>query len=114
MTRVPLVRTLLAHIAGADLGRIPYPYLMAQPLHQIKKPLTISSGLDPDQRRFAQLPVEPLCLTVGVTQLPLLELSRLQVAHRYLLKTGVEITSYNLHKASPDPRVSRSHPQDSL
>ena len=74
MTRVPLVRTLLAHIAGADLGRIPYPNLMAQPLHQIEEPLAISSGLDPDQRRLAQLPVEPFCLAIGVTQLPLLEL----------------------------------------
>ena len=62
MTRVPLVRTLLAHIAGADLGRIPYPYLMTQPLHQIKEPLAVSSGLDPYQRRLTQLPVEPLCL----------------------------------------------------
>src|SRR5271155_4778182 len=42
-----------------------------------------------------------------MTQLPLLELSRLRIAHRYLLKARVEITSYNLHKASPDPGVSR-------
>ncbi len=48
MTRVPLVRFLLAHIAGADLGCIPYPYLMTQPLHQIEEPLAISTGLDPD------------------------------------------------------------------
>ena len=48
MTRVPLVGTLLAHIAGADLGPIPYPYLMAHPLHQIEEPLAISSRLDPD------------------------------------------------------------------
>src|SRR6266700_4970720 len=87
---------------------------MTQPLHQIEEPLAISSCLDPDSRRLAQLLVEPFCLAIGVTQLPLLELSRLQVAYRYLLKAGVEITSYNLHKASPDPRVSRSHPQDSL
>jgi len=48
MTRVPLVGTLPAHIAGADLGRIPYPYLMTQPLHQVEEPLAIASGLDPD------------------------------------------------------------------
>src|SRR5277367_1379164 len=114
MTRVPLVRFLLAHIAGADLGCIPYPYLMTQPLHQIEEPLAIAGGLDPYQRRLAQLPVVPLCLAIGVTQLPLLELSRLQVAYRYLLKARVKITSYNLHKASPDPGVSRSQPQDPL
>src|ERR1700681_883868 len=42
-----------------------------------------------------------------MTQLPLLEFTRLRIAHRYLLKARVEITSYNLHKASPDPGVSR-------
>ena len=62
MTRVPLVRFLLAYIDGADLGRIPYPYLMAQPLDQIKKPMAVSGGLEPGQRRLTQLPVEPLCL----------------------------------------------------
>ncbi len=81
MTRVPLVRTLPAHIAGADLGRIPYPYLMAQPLHQIKEPLAISSGLDPFQSRLAQLPIETLCQTVGVLNFRTWSFSCLQMAY---------------------------------
>ena len=56
---------------------------MTQPLHQIKEPLAISSGLDPNQRRLAQLPVEPFCLAIAVTQLPFLDFSCLQVTHRY-------------------------------
>ena len=114
MTCIPLVRNLLAYIAGPDLGRIPYPYLITQPLHQIEEPLAISCGLDPDQRRLAQLLVEPFCLAVGMAQLPLLELTCLRIAHRYLLKARVEITSYNLHKASPTPESLGPKPQDSL
>jgi hypothetical protein len=53
MTRIPLVGTLLAHIAGPDLGRIPYPYFITQPPDQIEQPLAISSSLDADQRRPA-------------------------------------------------------------
>jgi hypothetical protein len=31
-------------------------------------------------------------------QLPLLDFSRLRIENRYLLPTGMEITSYNLHR----------------
>ncbi len=95
--RIALVGLLLAHITGTNLCRIPHPYLMTQPLQQLKEPLAVTARLDPYQRRNLQPAIEPLRLAIAVDQLSLRHLAGLRIENRDLLPTGMEIASYNFH-----------------
>src|ERR1035438_4908737 len=97
MSRIAPVGLLPANIAGPYLRRIPHPHLVAQPLQQIDKPLTVAAGLKAHKRPRPQAPIEPLGLPVTVAQLVLSYLSGLRIENRYLLPTRMKITSYNLH-----------------
>src|SRR5712692_345376 len=74
---VARVRLLLPYVAGADLGRIAHPQLVARFGQQVYQPMTVSDRFHPDQRR--QLPVKSLGLARGVPQLLLSRFSRLAV-----------------------------------
>src|ERR1700684_2784190 len=60
--------------------------------------MAIATGFYPDQRRHRQAAVEPLRFPITVYQLVLGDLSGLRIENRYLLKTGMKITPYNLHR----------------
>src|SRR5271167_1225437 len=60
--------------------------------------MAIATGFYPDQRTHRQAAVEPLCLPITVYQLVFGDLSGLRLENRYLLKTGMKITPYNLHR----------------
>src|SRR5271154_1518080 len=109
------VGLLTAHIAGPDLGRIPDPYLMPQPLQQLDEPLAVPARFDPYQRRPIQSAIKPLCLALAVDQLALADLPGLRIENRYLLPPWMKITPYNLHEgfsgsssSGPQPKANRS------
>src|ERR1700737_4755116 len=60
--------------------------------------MAIATGFFPDQRRHSQAAVEPLRFSITVYQLVLGDLSGLRLENRYLLKAGMKITPYNLHR----------------
>src|ERR1700734_4116349 len=60
--------------------------------------MAIATGFYPYPRNHGQAAVEPLCLPITVQQLVLGDLSGLRIENRYLLKTGMKITPYNLHR----------------
>src|ERR1700730_11992393 len=60
--------------------------------------MAIATGFYPDQRRHSQAAVEPLRFSITVYQLVLGDLSGLRLENRYLLKAGMKITPYNLHR----------------
>src|ERR1700674_6005930 len=60
--------------------------------------MAIATGFYPDQRAHRQAAVEPLRFPITVYQLVLGDLSGLRIENRYLLKTGMKITPYNLHR----------------
>src|SRR5271170_1132676 len=109
------VGLLTAHIAGPNLGRIPDPHLVAQPLQQLDEPLAVAAGLDAHQRRPIQSAIKPLCLALAVDQLALADLPGLRIENRYLLPPWMKITPYNLHEgfsgsssSGPQPKANRS------
>src|SRR6202140_1547374 len=60
--------------------------------------MAIATGFYPDQRTHGQVAVEPLRFPITVYQLVLGDLSGLRIENRYLLKAGMKITPYNLHR----------------
>src|SRR5678815_211359 len=92
VSRVPLVRLLLAHVTGSDLRRISDPDRVSQVLHQFQKPLTVARGLHAYQRWGPQLLIKHFGLSRGVHQLALAPLPGLRVHPRNLLPAGMEIT----------------------
>src|SRR5271157_3334726 len=115
VSRIAPVGLLPAHITGTYLRRIPYPNLVAQPLQQLDKPLAVAARLNPNKCRRLQLPIEPFRLTIPVDQFPFDNLPALRVKNRNLLPTGVEITSYNLHRRLLlDPRSFGPQPKNYL
>jgi hypothetical protein len=60
--------------------------------------MAIATGFYPDQRTHRQATVEPLRFPITVYKLVLGDLSGLRVENRYLLKAGMKITPYNLHR----------------
>src|ERR1035437_3945318 len=60
--------------------------------------MAVATGFYPDPRTHGQAAVEPLCLPITVYQLVLGDLSGLRLENRYLLKAGMKITPYNLHR----------------
>src|ERR1700692_399216 len=60
--------------------------------------MAIATGFYPDQRRHRQAAVEPLRFPITVYQLVFGDLSGLRLENRYLLKAGMKITPYNLHR----------------
>src|SRR5450759_5795969 len=112
MSRVPLVRLLLAHVTGADLRRIPDPDLMAQVLHQLDEPLAVPRGLHADQHRRRQLLIEHLGIPRSMHQFPFPGFPSLRVQPRHLLPAGMKITSYNHHAKAPSfPRSLGPQPK---
>src|SRR6266704_3033770 len=78
--------------------------------------MAIATGFYPDQRTHRQAAVEPLCFPITVDKLVLGDLSGLRIENRYLLKTGMKITPYNLHRRLllvPDRTVLYRHPTGS-
>jgi hypothetical protein len=98
---VPCIATvglLPPHIAGADLGRIAYPYCVAQTLRQLNKPLAVAARFNPDQSRRLQLSIETFRFAIPVQKLQFRYLPGLRIENRNLLPRRMEITSYNLHR----------------
>ena len=94
---VPPVGLLPAWAGGPDGGRVPQQKLVPQLLHQVPKPAKVPRGLGANPHRPAgQLPVELLRL-LRMVQAALTVLARLPVDKGDLLKTRMEITSYNHH-----------------
>src|SRR6202051_5183372 len=60
--------------------------------------MAIATGFYLDQRTHRQAAVEPLRFPITVYQLVLGDLSGLRRENRYLLKAGMKITPYNLHR----------------
>src|SRR5271156_3057900 len=98
MCRVALVRLLLAHVAGSDLGCISDPDLMPQILDQFDEPLAVARGLHADQPRRRQLLIEHPGVAASMHQLPFPAIPSLHVHPTHLLPAGMEITSYNHHR----------------
>src|SRR5271156_45749 len=98
MCRVALVRLLLAHVAGSDLGCISDPDLMPQILDQFDEPLAVARGLHADQHRRRQLLIEHPGVAASMHQLPFPAIPSLHVHPTHLLPAGMEITSYNHHR----------------
>src|SRR6266704_2151864 len=97
MRRIALIRLLLPHVAGTNLGRIAHPQLVTQLRPQIHQPVTVAGGFHADQRRRGHSPIKPLRIARGLYQLLLPALSRLRVQPTHLLPAGMKITSYNHH-----------------
>ena len=98
MRRIPLVRLLLAHIAGPDLRRISDPDLVSQILHQLDEPLAVARRLHANQHRRRQLLDKTSWRRPkhAPTSAPRNSPS-LRIEPRNLLPAGMEITSYNHH-----------------
>src|ERR1019366_4641331 len=101
MSRVPLVRLLLAHVTGPDLRRISDPNLVPQVLHQLDEPLAVPRGLHADQHRRRQLLIEHLGIPRSMPQFPFPGFPSLRLQPRHLLPAGMKITSYNHHAKAP-------------
>src|SRR5438445_924302 len=97
MRRIALVRLLLPHVAGTNLGRIAHPQLVTQLAQQIHQPVAVAGGFHADERGRRYLPVESFRVARGLYQLPLPGLSRLRIQPTHLLPAGMKITSYNHH-----------------
>jgi len=91
--RVPLVRLLLAHLAGSHLRRIADPDLVPQILDPLDQPLTVPRGFHTNH----PLLIKHFAVTVGMYQLPFPAIPCLAIQPTYLLPAGMEITSYNHH-----------------
>jgi hypothetical protein len=51
VSSISTVRFLLPNVTGTNLGRISDPYLMAQSLQQLNKPLIVADRFDAHERR---------------------------------------------------------------
>src|ERR1700731_2121424 len=60
--------------------------------------MAVTTSFYPNQRTPSQASVEPLLISISVYQLVLGDLSGLRIENRYLLKAGMKITPYNLHR----------------
>jgi hypothetical protein len=92
------VGLLLAHVAGADLGRITDPNLVAQLLQQINKPLAVAARLDTYPRWRRQSAIKALRFAIAVHQLVFADLPGLGIQNRNLLPLRMKITTYNDHR----------------
>src|SRR5208283_1480415 len=94
---IPLVGLLLAWTAGPDRARVPQQKLVTQLLHQAPEPTKVPCSLGANPHLPAgQRPVKLLRL-LRMVQAALTVLARLLVDKGDLLKTWMEITSYNHH-----------------
>src|SRR6202035_1647920 len=60
--------------------------------------MAVTTSFYPNQRTHSQVAVEPLRISISVYQLVFDDLSGLRIENRYLLKAGMKITPYNLHR----------------
>src|SRR5258707_467059 len=97
MGRVPLVRLLLAHVAGPDLRCVSDPDLVSQILDQFDEPLAVPRRLHADQHRPRQVLIELFRIACGMHQFLLPRFPRLRIQPTHLLPAGMEITPYNHH-----------------
>ena len=104
--RVPLVRLLLAHLAGSHLRRIADPDLVPQILDPLDQPLTVPRGFHTNH----PLLIKHFAVTVGMYQLPFPAIPCLAIQPTYLLPAGMEITSFFPASLSSnqDYRVNRA------
>jgi rRNA processing protein Gar1 len=93
VARVSPVGLLLAHIAGANLGRIANPHMVAKPLQQVHKPLAVATSFYSNQRRRFQSLIKPLGFAIAVHQLVFGYLAGLTIKYCYLLPLRMKITA---------------------
>ena len=98
MLGVPLVRLLLAWVAGSNGGRISDPQLMPQPGQQTLEPAHIAAAFHAHQHWSGQRFVKPLRLSVRMRQPAFGHFSSFGIDHSNLLTARMEITPYNLHR----------------
>src|SRR5256885_3058465 len=94
---LPPIRSLLPHLLGADPGCISNPHFMAHLRQQVHKPMAVARRLQPHTYWPAELTVKPFRLSVTVRQLAFLHFSCFRIDPSDLLKTGMIITTYNVH-----------------
>jgi hypothetical protein len=100
------VGLLLPLATGANLRRIPDPYLVSQLRQHPLEPLRLPAGFDPHSYGPLQPRIKgPHLLLSLVTQRLLHDLSDRQVQRRDLLIARMKIAAYNLHLRllSPEP-----------
>src|SRR5881396_365989 len=97
MLRVPPVRLLLAHHAGADFCRISQPQLYSQLRQQPLEPGIVPASLHPYANGLPRQRTVKLLRFFAMTQPFFLILPSLIVKDRDLLKPRMKITAYNQH-----------------
>ena len=100
------VRLLLAGHQTSNARRIAHHQFLSQFFQQPLEPARAAGGFDPHPHRFPlQTAIKLLRLSRSMRQFLPRPLSRRQIQHGNLLKAGMEITAYNLHRGSFPARV---------